>query len=242
MQPFYPLVALISLAIGSLGAPPPAAAQGPSFDCARASTAVEGAICNSSTLAALDRQLADAYSARRAGLGSSGRDRLLAEQRSWLGARDRCGADANCLAGAMRRRIAALEEGGPGTRAARAPAAAPVSASYMGRWKPYGREADFFSAMTLSPTRLAYDSGLVFELRQVRSESNVFQVLAKSGWEPGICSDRGPTHIGFTLTSDGFLQLHHFNRQSAPPDLQPLTPQNMGSGPEGLCSVGSYTR
>ena len=39
----------------------PAAAQGPSFDCAMAGTNIELAICSNNQLASLDHQLAQAY-------------------------------------------------------------------------------------------------------------------------------------------------------------------------------------
>lgn len=237
---------ILSFAIGVVLAPHSAVAQGPSFDCARANTAVEGAICGSAALSALDRQLASTYSARRAALGPSERDRLLAEQRSWLGIRDRCGADTSCLTEVMRARVAALESGaaaGPSDQAKSAPAAVSAPrAGYMGRWRPYGREADFFSAMTLTPTRLAYDSGLVFDLRQVRSGSNVFQVLASKGFDPGICGNEKLTYFAFAMTSDGLLQLHAYRSQSAPADPPPMTVENMGSGGFGNCSVSHYYR
>ena len=96
--------------------------------------------------------------------------------------------------------------------------------------------------MTLTPTRLAYDDGLVFDLQQVRRGSNVYQVLGKRGFDPGICSGEGSTHIAFTMTSDGLLQLHHYRSQSAPADPPPMTVQNMGSGQFGNCSVSHYYR
>lgn len=240
---------LILVILAFAGAPftaSPAAAQGPSFDCARASTAVEGAICGSAALSALDRQLAAAYSARRAALGSSARERLRAEQRGCIGIRDRCGANAGCLSNAMRARIGALQSGAvsagaTSSRQAAAPSAA-AQASYMGRWQPKGREATFFSAMTLSSNRLAYDDGLVFDLKQVRPGSNVYRVLSMRGEEPGICSGEGSTHIAFTLTSNDLLQIHHYHRQSAPTDPPPMTVKNMGSGQSGRCSVSHYYR
>ena len=146
----------------------------------------------------------------------------------------------------MRARIRALQSGaapGQSGQARQAPnAVSAANATYMGRWKPNGREADFFSAMTLTPTELAYDDGLVFNLRQVRRGSNVYQVLGKRGFDPGICGDEGPTHIAFTITSDGLLQLHHYRSQSAPADPPPMTVGNMGSGQFGNCSVGHYYR
>ncbi|GIL40780.1 lysozyme inhibitor LprI family protein [Roseiterribacter gracilis] len=63
----------------------------PSFDCAKATTDIERAICASPDLSALDRDLETAF---RAALANSGdaRDALLREQRVWLDLqRARCG-------------------------------------------------------------------------------------------------------------------------------------------------------
>lgn len=79
-----------------------------SFDCRQASTQVEHAICADGTLSQLDRQMAEAYSAARSTASGSNRDRMLAEQRSWLTQRSDCGPDAACLAESMQDRIAAL--------------------------------------------------------------------------------------------------------------------------------------
>jgi uncharacterized protein YecT (DUF1311 family) len=206
-------------------------AQQPSFDCAKASTAVEGAICESTMLSTLDRQLAATYSSHRGGLSRSDRDRLLHDQRIWIAERDHCGADENCLAVAMKSRIAALSES--------ATAQAPTAISFMGRWQPYGREAVFYSAMTLTSDRLAYDDGLTYNLQQVRLGSNVYRVRRVQGEGPD--SSDGPTHMAFVL-HDGFLQLHMYDSRADPDDPPPMTPANMGSGGEGRFSVGFYTR
>lgn len=201
---------------------------------------VERAICGSGALSALDRQLAGAYAARRGALGPSARERLRAEQRGWLGQRDRCGGDADCLANAMRGRIAILSADAQPAPAAGAGTATGI-AHLMGRWQPYGTEANFFSAMTLSPTRMVYDDGLVFELRQVRPGSNVFRVLEMRGEEPGICGGDGATHVAFTMAGE-FLNLHRYNIASDPPDALPKSLENLGKGRWGNCSVVNYTR
>lgn len=71
---------------------------GPSFDCRRAGTPTEIAICSDPTLAALDRALAQAWK-------SGGRP---ANQAAWLRSRDACGADVPCLTNSMRTRVFAL--------------------------------------------------------------------------------------------------------------------------------------
>lgn len=82
---------------------------GPSFDCARAGTPAEHAICNSPTLAERDRRLADSYS--RALAQSPNPDQLKQQQRAWIQSRSACGGKPSCLAVVMDQRIAQL--GGP---------------------------------------------------------------------------------------------------------------------------------
>lgn len=82
-----------------------------SFDCAKASSAVEKALCADRDLASADRRLAAAYKAtvKRAG---AAKDALVASQREWVARRDRdCGAPAQpsgCLMAAYGRRLLAL--------------------------------------------------------------------------------------------------------------------------------------
>ena len=65
----------------------------PSFDCRKASTPVEHAICNDPQLAALDGELHDAYQGARQGLDEAERIVLRDEQRAWLRERDACASD-----------------------------------------------------------------------------------------------------------------------------------------------------
>ncbi|MGV9008716.1 lysozyme inhibitor LprI family protein [Brevundimonas sp.] len=60
----------------------------PSFDCARATTPVERAICADSRLMAQDRQVAAAYARIRRSLSPAAREALARDQRWYLGARD----------------------------------------------------------------------------------------------------------------------------------------------------------
>ena len=83
------------------------AAISPSFNCARAGTAAENAICNDAVLAALDVRLATLYRQVR----STAPDVWDVEQvqRSWLVAqRDACGSDVACLARVYRERMDTL--------------------------------------------------------------------------------------------------------------------------------------
>ncbi|MGR3455234.1 lysozyme inhibitor LprI family protein [Pseudooceanicola sp.] len=91
--------------IGFLLLTAPASAATPSFDCSRAGTPTEYAICDNDELARLDVALADAYRAARDRPGV--RDR----QRAWIKERNLCGANVACLAQRMRERLAELTGG-----------------------------------------------------------------------------------------------------------------------------------
>ncbi|MCV2866705.1 peptidoglycan-binding protein [Albidovulum sediminicola] len=98
----------------------------PSFDCGRATTEVEMAICRTPELAQLDRVLSDTYSAQRNSASAIRAPALAAEQRAWLAQRDRCGRDVNCLSRMMTNRIAQL---GGGTTVADGTSMAPQASS-----------------------------------------------------------------------------------------------------------------
>ena len=88
------------------------AGSGPSFNCARASTATEHAICQSPDLSAADRSVAAAY--RNAEYWcdkDSGKLALLAKvQKAWRSQRDACASDTACLARSMADQTAKLGE------------------------------------------------------------------------------------------------------------------------------------
>jgi uncharacterized protein len=73
-----------------------AAAEGPSFDCAKAGSEAEKAVCAESALAKLDRRLAERYRAALAaaeGLDAGSAEAtqaLKATQRGWIKGRDEC--------------------------------------------------------------------------------------------------------------------------------------------------------
>lgn len=66
------------------------AADGPTFDCAKAQGEVEKLICGDASLAALDRKLAEAYKAASAKATGKMLATLKAEQRGWVKGRDDC--------------------------------------------------------------------------------------------------------------------------------------------------------
>lgn len=81
----------------------------PSFDCRRARTSGERAVCSSNSLAALDRDMAAQYRNAVAN-GSPDDRRLLAQTRDrFLGYRDRCGSDA-CIAATYRGRMREIDD------------------------------------------------------------------------------------------------------------------------------------
>jgi uncharacterized protein YecT (DUF1311 family) len=84
-----------------------------SFDCAKAGTAIEEAICGSVELARLDRGVAEAYARKlKYSFEDGEKAKNQAEQRQWLAARDqKCGTgDAACLKDMYAARLKALSE------------------------------------------------------------------------------------------------------------------------------------
>jgi uncharacterized protein len=97
-------------------------AQAASFDCAKAATSMEKAICGSPDLSKADETLATAYATAIGGLSSAAVDQVKAIQHNWLDYAARvCSDDAQpisgaytadqsqCLAGAYKDRIGSLE-------------------------------------------------------------------------------------------------------------------------------------
>jgi len=104
----------------------------PSFDCAKAQSETEKAICASRTLTELDLSIARVYK-----LALATESTTQAEQRAWLKERDAActaGARESCLADAMRRRIKTLHYNGLGVTAT--PPARPLAyPDLIGTWE-----------------------------------------------------------------------------------------------------------
>ena len=84
----------------------PLAAHAAGFDCAKAASPTEKAICADAALSKLDGDLATAW---KQALGKGGDTAALkAAQLKWLKQRDRCGDDAQCLGDRYRERLASL--------------------------------------------------------------------------------------------------------------------------------------
>jgi uncharacterized protein len=95
----------------------PASAQIASYDCTRAASAAEHAVCASSSLGAKDIMLATYYQLllqlRPATPGMAYRefdDQLRSDQRQFLAARDACGANTSCLEKAYDDRLKVLRD------------------------------------------------------------------------------------------------------------------------------------
>jgi uncharacterized protein len=95
---------------------PGAAVAQPSFDCGKASTPVERAICGDAKLAAADRELANVYGALLGRLSGPAKEHLTKDQLRWLGKRGKsCTAYlAVCLGNRYGQRIAMLKAVGEG--------------------------------------------------------------------------------------------------------------------------------
>ncbi|MBX7248484.1 MAG: hypothetical protein K1X35_05460 [Caulobacteraceae bacterium] len=106
-------VAAAVLACAAIAAAAPSAAQStPSFNCKKARTFVEKAICGNATLARKDRRMASLYYERLNFLKRDGEYQRAADlqstQRYWLSRRDRC-QTVGCLHQAYDQRIAELD-------------------------------------------------------------------------------------------------------------------------------------
>ncbi|WP_198162433.1 lysozyme inhibitor LprI family protein [Bosea sp. WAO] len=86
----------------------PTGISGPSFDCGKAATQVEQAICGDQGLWAKDRAMNQLYLAGRA-MPAAARKRFLDEQRAWMSARDRC-SDRPCVHQAYDQRLGAFRK------------------------------------------------------------------------------------------------------------------------------------
>lgn len=75
----------------------PTGLSGPSYDCGKAATSTESAICSSRDLWAMDRAMASLYFYFRENSGASRSQEFLASQRSWLKRRDACGSRVECV-------------------------------------------------------------------------------------------------------------------------------------------------
>ena len=100
----YKLVFVVGLAVFTVSGSSRILAA--SFDCGRASTPTEHAICDYSELSALDELMGAAYQlARQSPQGWMTEDELRQSQREWIASRDRCGSDYLCIREAYTSRL-----------------------------------------------------------------------------------------------------------------------------------------
>lgn len=88
----------------------PLSAQAASYDCTQASTSVEIAVCANPRLNRLDEDLATIYRSLLNELPQNQAERLRQDQRSWLTARNSCGADVRCLQARYQERLSRLNQ------------------------------------------------------------------------------------------------------------------------------------
>jgi uncharacterized protein YecT (DUF1311 family) len=82
-----------------------------SFQCKKASTATEQAICGSYELAAFDESVAESYKlamAHAKEVGAQQATALYRSQRLWMQQRDACGSNSQCILASMRSRLETL--------------------------------------------------------------------------------------------------------------------------------------
>ena len=105
-----PLALAATLAIGGLtaGLTAPTGAKAASFNCGRAATSTERAICANLSLNDRDVRMAQLYDIVRHLVPMGTRGAIMDRQTMWLRERNRCAADRACIAQAYDRRIGEL--------------------------------------------------------------------------------------------------------------------------------------
>jgi uncharacterized protein len=94
--------AAVGLLVLSLGGAAPALSQQPGVNCATDRSPDEIAVCGSSLLLQLDRQLNGSYASLRGQLDANQQIILRDSQRYWMRQRAACGSDTNCIYSATR--------------------------------------------------------------------------------------------------------------------------------------------
>jgi uncharacterized protein len=137
-----------------------------SFDCTKATSAIDRNICDVPSLSALDDALAVAYNkARQSALDPQ---RLLNEQQQWLQKRNTCGNDLGCLATSYRQRIAQLTYAGGSNQSSSATQLTPQQVTQEARrligQKNFSQAAQVLAPLANSNDRYAlYLLGFVYE-------------------------------------------------------------------------------
>jgi uncharacterized protein len=101
----------IAIALAGMFLAPQAFAAGPSFDCSKATHAVEKLICGDDQLAALDVTLSNDFKKAMGQISEADQMALRAAQEKWIDARNACAKDADpkaCALQSYRTRIAVM--------------------------------------------------------------------------------------------------------------------------------------
>lgn len=163
-------------------------AQAASFDCAKAGTLVEKAICSDAALSDLDSQLGRAYKATLA--NSTAPEPLKAEQKSWLAKRNQC-KDTACLVSAYQSRLSALGAGQP-------VAAAPGSVT--GSYKR--TDAELLVSQT-GPGTISFKLEAFFKMNMGEITAQAPLKGNRAVYEVRNHEDYGDCRIEFTFTARG---------------------------------------
>lgn len=102
--------ALAGLIWAGAAATPEGRAEAASFNCARAGTPAERAICGNRALEDKDVEMTTLYSVIRPVFAMGARGAFMDEQNAWLVQRNRCGGDRACLNRRYDERIAKLRQ------------------------------------------------------------------------------------------------------------------------------------
>lgn len=103
MTRYQQALLMIGLCCGALQA------QAASFDCQKAKTSTEHAICATRSLNDQDVKMATMYEIVGHTLAMGGRGALYDQQRDWLTLRNQCGAKIQCLTTRYQQRIDQLQ-------------------------------------------------------------------------------------------------------------------------------------
>jgi len=165
---------------GATGAVAQMPAQGPSFDCARASGQVEALICKDAELSALDRRMAEVHSnAMKAWPEPVAREQR-AYQRGWIKGRDECWKEEDvraCTELSYRTRIAEFQIGSGQLQA-------PISIGYEcsdpGR-KPF--TVSFYSETEPASAVITYGDDQVIAFRTPAASGAKYAASGVEFWE-----------------------------------------------------------
>jgi uncharacterized protein len=104
-------MALAGLVWGGCGAVPAlSTAEAASFNCGRATTPTERAICGNRALEDRDVEMATIFGLIRPVFAMGARGAFLDQQNAWIAQRNRCGSDASCIRRRYDERIAVLRQ------------------------------------------------------------------------------------------------------------------------------------